>query len=130
GLVSLLAHELKSPITVMMGYAATFRGSLDQMSRDDMVAAADAMVRHTESLTAIVQSYADAGAVESGDLVLAADDTDVGEWVRQTIIDLAPLTKRHRVVVDVDDVVVFALDRLRVRQVLTNLISNAVKFSR
>ena len=67
--------------------------------------------------------------MESGGLTLNVRETQVVQMVRLTIDDLSMGVGSHTIVVDAADNFAADVDSVRVRQVLTNLVTNAVKFS-
>jgi signal transduction histidine kinase len=128
--VSMVSHELRSPMASVIGSAKTLRQrwrELNPEQRESFLALID---HETARLADLVGDVLDTSRIESGSFSYSFSDVDVGELVRES----AAAAERAQ-----DEVKVFAQvsaplptvrgDRERLRQVLTNLIDNAVKYS-
>jgi signal transduction histidine kinase len=83
-------------------------------------------------LLQVVNGILDAEQVKTGQLALTFGEADIAELTREVIEEMSDLAERGGVVLALDNVPDGArtvVDRLRLRQVLINLISNAIKFS-
>jgi two-component system sensor histidine kinase KdpD len=118
-------------VTVIQGLAATLRTSMDLMDADVVRAAVEAIERNARSLGELVRSFSDARALEVGRLQLNRVEVDVAALVRDTVRDLETMTEGHAVTIEVVGAAAATLDvdPVLVRQVVTNLLSNAAKFS-
>ncbi|MBW3650702.1 MAG: HAMP domain-containing histidine kinase, partial [Actinobacteria bacterium] len=74
-------------------------------------------------------TLADVGAIDAGRLSLDLRPCEVTELVRETVADIAPALGDHPVEVTSGAPGQIRADRSRVRQVITNLLTNAAKFS-
>lgn len=128
-IVELLAHELLSPVTVLDGYARLLSTRIGGMTQDGIVDAADAIGRSAKQLAALVQSLADLKSVELDSLDLRLEVVDLGALVADCLVDLGYLTGSHTVEAAVPSGLAVTADPVRLRQILVNLVSNAVKFS-
>lgn len=128
-IIGLLAHELLSPVTVLDGYARLLANGVGTMAQEDVVRAATTIGKSAKQLAALVQSLVDLRSVELEGLVLRLERVDLHALVGECLVDLAYLTESHVVEVDVPEGLALIADPVRVRQVLVNLVSNAVKFS-
>jgi signal transduction histidine kinase len=83
-------------------------------------------------LLQVVNGILDAEQVKTGQLALTFGEADIAELTREVIEEMSDLAERGGVALALDNVPDGArtvVDRLRLRQVLINLISNAIKFS-
>lgn len=127
--MSFVTHELQTPLTALKGFAAVLRTGVDRMDRDTIVASADAIERSADNLTALTRSFADARAVEAGALGLVPSPLDLGALVEETVATLRTLRGLTGVTVAAGRGIRVLGDPVRLRQVVTNLLSNAAKFT-
>lgn len=127
--VSVLAHELNNPVTILQGFALLLQQATDSMSQDAIKESAAAISRAAKHLGALVEAFADLRKIEINSLDLVLEAADVSELVRETITDMAEVTGTHPVILEVVEGVHASIDPPRVRQVLINLLANAAKFS-
>jgi len=127
-LVSVLAHELQNPVTVLQGFAMILQKT-ETLSPETIKASAAAIGRAASHLRSLIEAFSDLRRIEVDALDLVLEPTDLAGLVVQTVDDLAEVTRTHTVVIDADTEVMASVDRPRVRQVIINLVANAVKFS-
>ena len=128
-ILSRASHELRTPLAVIRGFAATLQGSINQMDREMSMKAADAIVRSSMQLQAMLESMLVVEEVETGGLKLELTDWELGDIVLETMRDIQPLLSRHEIKTSIRDGVWVRVDAGKIRQVITNLMTNAVKFS-
>lgn len=128
-LMGRLAHELKTPLTVAKGFAYTLRTSVEQLDPATIRRCADAILRGLSSAEVLVDALSQTRSVDAGEVTLNLQSLDVSQLVTEVVRDLEVITQPHRVSVVVTTEVTAWLDPGKTRQVLTNLLSNAAKFS-
>ena len=124
-----VAHELMTPLSAAMGFAVVVRDNLDAMDAEAVKRSCNTIVRALKAAENLVQTLAEMRSVDEGDVVLELVEVPVGEFVTEVVHDLEPLTGPHHISVSVLHDGVARIDRMKVRQILTNLLSNAAKFS-
>ena len=128
-LLQLVAHELRSPITVIKASIQLASrhlraaGHLDEAARLDL---ADAQV---DRLTALVDYLLRAGQLNSGMVDLQPARFDLAGLVREVGSAMQALSVAHIVIVQAPEHLVVEADANRLEQVLRNLITNAIKYS-
>ena len=125
-----MSHELRTPLSSMLGLQRLLRDTpLDATQRDYV----QKLERTGRSLLALVNDILDLSKIEAGQMPIARDHLVVGEFMRdiravaEALLGDSPVELRFRIGDDVPSVVVG--DGLRLRQVLVNLIGNAIKFT-
>jgi PAS domain S-box-containing protein len=122
------AHELKTPIAVMKGYA-----QLLQRSAPDLPATQakmlDAIVRVADRIDRLVHDLLDVSRLQVRGLELAREPFDLAELTREVAAREAMLTSRHQITVSGAEHVVVSGDRDRIEQVVINLLDNAIRYS-
>jgi signal transduction histidine kinase len=132
--LGIASHELKTPLTIMKGYVQvlTRRAGQRDLSAARLSSIYDALGRQVQRLEALVASLLDTARVQQGRLVLERRPADLVEIAQQVLArfdDSPELTEQHRLTLAADGPVEGVWDADRLDQVLTNLISNALKYS-
>ncbi len=131
--VATISHELRTPLNVIIGYndlllAGEF-GALSQQQAD-IVRRSDANARQ---LLDLINATLDLSRLEAGRLPLEIQDTDVHVLAREVEADTHPLRKNKPAVylqwLVAPDLPLLRTDPVKLKVVLKNLISNAVKFT-
>jgi signal transduction histidine kinase len=120
-----IAHELRTPLAVLQG---RLEGMLDGVyPRDE--AQINAVLQETRMLTRLVDDLRTLAHTESGTLALQKESTDIGVLLSDAAASFAVEAAERKVTFDVraaPDLPLIEVDPLRIREVLTNLISNAL----
>ena len=131
-LVATVSHELRTPLAAIYGSAMTLsRGDLELEGEIEQ-RLLNVIVEESARLTTIVNDLLLASQLDSGRLAAQIDSCDPRELALSVAEAAAThLPKGRRVVVDTvaDDVPRIAVDEAQLRQVLDNLLDNAVKYS-
>lgn len=128
-LLSRAAHELRTPLAVMRGFADLLSGAVARDDDETVLKCADAILRGSAQLQTVLESMLVTAAVQRGGIRLDLASVHLGELVQETLRDLQPIVSGHSVSVDVIRDVIVHADVAKVRQIITNLVSNAAKFS-
>jgi len=129
-LLPMLAHELLNSLTVITGYASTLRVASSRGSVDLVGQCVEVIQRHAVQMEALIRSGQDARSMEIGTLILEPVVIDLRSAVGEAVTDLRELLDPHPVELELaDHPVRVRVDPVRFRQVMTNLLTNAAKFS-
>jgi PAS domain S-box-containing protein len=125
-----LSHELRTPLNAIVGYSRMlYSGML--AGGEKQTKALETVVRNAASLTQIVEDVLDVSRIVSGKLRLNVQAVELSQIVREAVETSQPAADARgiRLNVIVDQGTLVSGDPDRLRQVLWNLVSNAVKFS-
>lgn len=127
--IGIASHELKTPVTSIKAYAQVLEKILTK--KGDLMEAGlmKKMDAQLNRLTSLIGDLLDVTKVNSGKLQYNHTYFDFNEMIRFVIEDLQRTTEHHEIVEDLADVGFVFSDKERVSQVVTNLITNAIKYS-
>jgi signal transduction histidine kinase len=127
-----VSYELRSPLTSIIGFAEMLSdetvGGLNPVQREYM----DHIASSSSSLLAIINDILDLATVDAGIMSLDIRETDVASVVHSAVDGLRDRLAEQRITLDIaipKDIGTFRVDAQRVRQILFNLVSNAIRFS-
>ncbi|MCB9685925.1 MAG: HAMP domain-containing histidine kinase [Alphaproteobacteria bacterium] len=126
-----MSHELRTPLNAILGYAELLGEDLDDagvtIGREDLQRIGGAG-RH---LLALIDDVLDLSRVEAGDLVVEHERVDLVALAREVADAARPMAVRQGLVLELEATGELWIDsdRRRLRQILLNLVSNALKFT-
>ena len=131
GFVSAVSHELRAPLTSIYGFAETLLREDVSFGEEERRIFLKYIATETEQLAGIVDALLSVARLESGDLQLQLAMTDLRDVVTEVVSSAQrEVVNGRRFVIDVpEEPLDAAADRDKVRQILANLVDNAVKFS-
>jgi len=128
--VSTVSVELRTPLTSIYGFAQTLLREDVAFGEAERRTFLEFISRESERLTTIVDALLSVARLDTGDVVVALRPTDVGSVVSDVVSTAEVTDDGRRFVADVDAAQVAAqADPDKLRQVLEQLVSNAVKYS-
>jgi PAS domain S-box-containing protein len=129
--VSLISHEIKSPLTAVQAHAQLV-GRLLQRHADEarVLAAVDQLVGSVYRTRALIDELSDLSLLRSGRFELAENDVDLAVVIRSAVERNVSRSDRHQIVAAIPDEPLRVIcDEFRMEQVLDNLIANAIQYS-
>ncbi|MES2963351.1 MAG: response regulator, partial [Bdellovibrionota bacterium] len=126
-----MSHEIRTPLGAMIGFADLLRDpGLAPGERDNYT---EILARNGESLSVIINDILDLSKVEAGQLTLEFSETSPSEIAEDVVSLLRVKAKEKDLAFDFhceDDVPKqIVSDSIRIRQVLLNIVANAIKFT-
>ncbi|HEX6489389.1 MAG TPA: HAMP domain-containing sensor histidine kinase [Candidatus Dormibacteraeota bacterium] len=129
--LNLASHELRAPLTVIRGYLSMLKeGSLGAVS-DGVADVLPVLLDKADQMNRLVEQMLEASRLEEGRLELKLEDADLRDLVRQAMEETRPLaTPIHKLELELpQEEVPVRVDRQRITTIVSNLISNAIKYS-
>ncbi|MBI3948017.1 MAG: GAF domain-containing protein [Armatimonadetes bacterium] len=131
-LLGMAAHDLRSPITVISGWTATLlQGVLGPVPEAQQEVLND-IQRACDTMLALINDLLDVSAIQAGRLDLRWQRVDMVKFLRDCHRANALLARGKSIALKLalePDLPAVSMDGARIKQVLSNLISNAIKFS-
>jgi signal transduction histidine kinase len=128
--ISVLSHELLSPLTLIKGYAATLLQLGEAITEEQKRQYIRSIESAGNKLTSLLENFRDLSRLEAGTPNLVRELTSLPDLLRKTISNMQDQTTKHvlklylaRPLPRVN------VDRHKIEQLMTNLLSNAIKYS-
>jgi signal transduction histidine kinase len=128
--VSMLAHELKGPMTTIKGFADILQRHSPRLDPSRRTEYFDIVTQEIDRLSTLVNDLLDVARMDAGTLRSDLQPTDLPEIVADLLEVHSSLTDAHRIESAMDDNLPRVMaDKDRIRQVLLNLLQNATRYS-
>ena len=130
--LNVTSHELRTPMSAIKGYIQMILKQTLGKTTEDQRNALNVVLRNTDRLDHLIQDILDISRLESGTLKLIPEKIDVKKMMEETVetmqssADLKHITINAKVEDNIPEITV---DQERIKQVIINIISNAIKFS-
>jgi PAS domain S-box-containing protein len=133
--ISVISHELRTPLTAIRGSLGLLAGGFLAKHPEKAQRMIEIAAENTDRLTRLINDILDIERIEAGKMDLEINPCSPLEMIQYTLTTLQPLASKVDVSLELGEVspiiqeTSLLADRDRLLQVLTNLVSNAIKFS-
>ncbi|HEY5367640.1 MAG TPA: PAS domain S-box protein [Hanamia sp.] len=127
--ISMASHELKTPITSIKGYVQILQSMYKDSDDVVLIRSLDRVHVQIEKLTTLIGDLLDVSKIRTGSLTFHKQKFDINELIREEIEEHEIIHPTHKIEFNNNVSLAVFADRERIRQVLINLISNAIKYS-
>ncbi|WP_207420320.1 PAS domain-containing sensor histidine kinase [Desertivirga brevis] len=127
--LGIASHELKTPVTSIKAYTQVLESMLrdsGDLKKADMVKRMDVQVNR---LINLIGDLLDVTKIQTGKLQFNDQEFDFNQMVEELVEDLARTSPKHQIVTHLEETGAVYADKERIGQVVTNLITNAIKYS-
>jgi PAS domain S-box-containing protein len=127
--VGIAAHELRTPVTGIKAYTQLLARRLRRAGDAASVDMLDKLEAQVDRLNGLITDLLDVARIEGGALPFRVAAFDLDVLLIEVIDEAQRTTTQHRIVAEFAEPVSFVGDRDRIGQVVTNLLTNAIKYS-
>jgi len=128
-----MSHELRTPLNSILGFADVMLEELDGPLTDNMRNDLGLIYKNGQHLLHLINDVLDMAKIESGKMNLNVEKFNLQEIIEEVTSITAPLASEKNLSLfierDSDHEVDIYADKIRIRQVMINLINNAIKFT-
>lgn len=126
---SIASHELKTPVTSLKAYTQLLLMDAEGFHDQQHKTMLERMDIQINKLTSLINDLLDTSKIENGQLVFNREPFTLNELVSEIVADMQPVSLKHQLVFKNNQPASVYADRERIRQVITNFISNAIKYA-
>jgi signal transduction histidine kinase len=129
-LLSVISHELKTPVSIIKGYAGTLAREDANWDGQTLAEGLAVIEEEADRLDKLISNLLEASRLQAGGLKLQPGFVNLADLTRSAVENLRATTAKHTFAVDFPpDFPPIYGDIERLREALTNLIGNAIKYS-
>jgi len=128
--ISIVSHELRTPVALIKGYASTLRRDDARWDKHTISDSLQVIEEEADRLSKMIDDLLDASRLQAGGLSLNQADVAIPSLGRRVVDRFAAQSPKHRLVTDFpENFPVIIGDETRIEQVISNLVSNALKYA-
>jgi K+-sensing histidine kinase KdpD len=128
--ISIVSHELKTPVALIKGYVSTLRREDANWDRSIVADSLAVIEEEADRLTQMIENLLDASRLQAGGFPIKRSDVNLPDLARRITTRFQTQTSQHTLQIDFPaGFPVVLADETRLEQVLSNLVSNAIKYS-
>ena len=128
--ISTISHELKTPVAIIKGYASTLNLSGANWDQEIIKESLTVIEEEADRLTVMINDLLDASRLNSGSIKLYKTDISLPEISQSIRKHMITQSGEHDILLDFpENFPIVNADEDRIRQVITNLVSNAQKYA-
>lgn len=128
-----MSHELRTPLNAIIGYSEMLLEDAEAAGNPSITADLNKIANAGKHLLTLINAVLDISKIEAGRMELFLETFSISTTLTETIDVVQPLVAKNNnelIVETAEDLGMMTADRLKLRQTLVNLLSNAAKFTR
>lgn len=127
--LSIASHELKTPLTTIKGYIQLLEKYFQKLDDQKALKYIHQSDIYVDKLNQLISDLLDISRIQSGRMLLHLEEIQLCPLIKKTVKALQHLSSKHTLKYTCTGNPKVIADKERIEQVLTNLISNAIKYS-
>ncbi|MCG6553693.1 MAG: PAS domain S-box protein [Candidatus Magnetominusculus sp. LBB02] len=128
--LNMMSHELRTPLTVMLGNLPLLTDVNDMPPADEIAEIAGDIEGSGRHLLTLINDLLDFSKIEAGQMTLNMESLALSDVIREAIAAIAPMAAKKSLLIEthVSEAAIYG-DIIRIKQIMYNLIGNAIKFT-
>ncbi|MEG2764067.1 PAS domain-containing sensor histidine kinase, partial [Chryseobacterium sp.] len=126
--LGIASHELKTPLTSLKLYTQFIESNLMKLGDTKNADVAKRMNSQIDKLSELINDLLDVTKIQKGNIQMNESEFNFDQLIDEVIVE-QQMSARHKIILSSDTIGNVTTDRHRVSQVMSNLISNAIKYS-
>ncbi|RZM26217.1 MAG: PAS domain S-box protein, partial [Pedobacter sp.] len=127
--IGMVSHELKTPLTTVNGYVQLLKLQAQKNNDDSSREKLDRVLAQVKKMSSLIGGFLNVSRLEAGKIHLNKKPFELTALIREVIFDEESSTQTHQLIFEPEEEIQVIADRDKVGSAITNLISNAVKYS-
>jgi two-component system, chemotaxis family, CheB/CheR fusion protein len=127
--MAIASHELKTPVTSLKGYTQVLLARFTKVGDEHSTTLLAKMNERLNKLITLINELLDVTKIEAGQFAWHTEPFDLNALARDIVEEVGQTTERHQIRIEGTLPLLASGDRERIGQVLTNLLTNALKYS-
>ncbi len=127
-----MSHELRTPLNSVIGFSSVLLSSKSDPMTAEQRMALEKILRNGKHLLELINDILDLSKIQAGRMTITIETDDVSSILSTTLLTVEPLARAKNLEITSNvtaDVTKLTTDIVKLRQILVNLVSNAVKFT-
>ena len=128
-----MSHELRTPLNSIIGFSELMKHNLKEDLNENHKRYVDNILTSGHHLLRLINNILEISSAEAGKIELEHEMISVSEIIDETLLLIKEKASRNNILIEIDldpELDFIEADKLRMKQILFNLISNAVKFNK
>lgn len=127
--IGIASHELKTPVTSLKAYTQVLEHMLREEGDEYKAGMLKKMDNQLNKFTELINDLLDVTKIQTGRMQFNDDFFDFNELVAEIVGEVQPIASNHEIILESESISQVYADRDRIGQVITNLLTNAIKYS-
>jgi len=127
--ISIASHELKTPLTTIKAYAQLASNLCKENCPEPVQQYLLKVDQYAAKLNFLINELLDVSRIHAGKLRLSETEVTTDSFFPEVLASMQQITQEHKIILQQNESAKVKVDTLRLEQVITNLVSNAAKYS-
>ena len=127
--ISIASHELKTPLTTIKAYAQLALSLSKDNENETIQKYLIKIDQYAGKLNVLLNELLDVSRIHAGKLKLSRTEVEMDSFLSEVLNSMQQITPHHTIILETNEPAKINIDPLRLEQVITNIITNAAKYS-